>query len=301
MSVVLKFEILVDVGEEEVSVVLREHDVDVVRLNADSDMVSHLRGVNSLAHDLILAGEHGDLIVHSLEDHGVHDALDGSQLGLCQLHILRPYDRRDVRSFLVVVHALELAAAESRAELARHHSIENIALTDKVGDKSILRLIVDVLGRAYLLDPALVHDDDLVGHRECLFLVMRDIDEGDAQLVVHILELDLHLLAHLEVQRAKRLIQKQDLRLIDQRSRDCDTLLLTAGKRADASLLKSLQIYQVQDPAHLALDDILGHLLLLEPESDIIVDIHMRKQSVPLEDRVDRSLVGRQILDRLPV
>ena len=51
MSVVLKFEILVDVGEEEVSVVLREHDVDVVRLNADSDMVSHLCGVNSLAHE----------------------------------------------------------------------------------------------------------------------------------------------------------------------------------------------------------------------------------------------------------
>ena len=56
-------------------------------------------------------------------------------------------------------------------------------------------------------DPALpgdvIYNDDLIGHRERFFLVVRDIDEGDAQLVVHVFKLELHLLAHLEIQCAK--------------------------------------------------------------------------------------------------
>ena len=130
---------------------------------------------------------------------------------------------------------------------------------------------------------------------------MSDIDEGDAQLVVHVLELDLHLLAHLEIQRAERLVQKQDLGLVDKRAGDGDSLLLSAGERADASLLKALEIDQVQYSSHLALDHILGRLLLLKAEGDVIVNIHMGKQSVSLEYRIDRALIGRQVLDRFPV
>ena len=118
---------------------------------------------------------------------------------------------------------------------------------------------------------------------------------------MHILELDLHLLAHLEVQSTQRLVEKQDLGLVYQRAGDSDTLLLTAGQRADASLLKPFQVHQVKDPAHFALDHILGSLFLLESESNVIVNIHMGKQSISLKNRIDRPFIRRKILNRFPV
>ena len=76
-------------------------------------------------------------------------------------------------------------------------------------------------------------------HGERLFLVVGDVDEGDAQLLLHRLELDLHLLAQLQIQRAQRLVQQQHLRLVDQRARDGDALLLAAGQRRPPSAFHS--------------------------------------------------------------
>ena len=130
---------------------------------------------------------------------------------------------------------------------------------------------------------------------------MRDIDKGDAQFPVHVLELELHFLAHLEVQRSERLVEEQDLGLIDQRAGDGDSLLLAAGERAHAPLFEAFQIHQVQGSPDLALDHVLGRLLLPEAERDVVVDIHVREQSVPLEDSIDGPLIRRQVLDRFPV
>ena len=57
----------------------------------------------------------------------------------------------------------------------------DIAVADKVSDKSILRFIVNILRRSDLLDIALIHNNDRVGHGQCLFLVMCDINKGNAQ------------------------------------------------------------------------------------------------------------------------
>ena len=50
------------------------------------------------------------------------------------------------------------------------------------------------LGAArHLLDPAVGHDGDAVAHGQRLFLVVGDIDEGDADLLLQRLQLDLQL------------------------------------------------------------------------------------------------------------
>ena len=56
-------------------------------------------------------------------------------------------------------------------------------------------MLVDREGRADLLDAALVEYGDAIGHRQCFVLIMGDEDEGDANLTLNLLELDLHLLA----------------------------------------------------------------------------------------------------------
>ena len=110
-----------------------------------------------------------------------------------------------------------------------HRSTHDIALADKVRDKGIFRLIVDLLRRSHLLDIALVHDNDRVGHRERLFLVVGDIDKGDSQLIFQADQLILHVLAELQVESAERLVEKQKLRLVYDRTGDGNPLLLAAA------------------------------------------------------------------------
>ena len=81
-------------------------------------------------------------------------------------------------------------------------------------------------GLAQLLVAALVHDGDAIGHRHRLFLVVGHVDERDPDLLLDPLELHLHLLAQLEVERAERLVEQQYGRLVDQRSGERDALRL---------------------------------------------------------------------------
>ena len=75
------------------------------------------------------------------------------------------------------------------------------------------------------------------------------IDKSDSQPVMHSLELYLHLFSHLEIQCAKRLIQKKYLWLIDKSSRYSYSLLLSTRKRGDFSVLKALKSLVNKDEA----------------------------------------------------
>ena len=55
-----------------------------------------------------------------------------------------------------------------------------------------------------------------------------DVHEGQADLGLDPLELHLHLSAELEVQRAQRLVEQENLGVVDQGTSHCDALLLAA-------------------------------------------------------------------------
>ena len=301
MTVVLQPEISVDFRIEEVGVVLSQHNVDVFGIHAQSYPVTDPCVVHRLNDDLVLSGQNRNLIVDALEDHTAHDTVDRTGVRFRDLHILRPYDSRDMSTLFIIIHADKFAAAETCLEMSGHHSVEDIALSDKVRDEGVGRLIINILGSSDLLGTALAHDHDLVRHGKCLFLIMGDIYKSDSELVVHVLELDLHLLAHFQIQGAQRLVQEQDLRLIDQGTRDRDPLLLSAGQSLDSAALKSLEIHEFQDPADLAVDHIPGDLFLPQAKGNIIVNIHVRKKGVPLKNSIDRPFVRRQADNRFPV
>ena len=98
----------------------------------------------------------------------------------------------------------------------------------KPATNSDARLLVDLGGRADLLDPAVVEDGDPVAHRQRLVLVVGHEDEGDADVALQALELDLHLFAQLEVERAERLVEQEHLRLDDEGAGEGDALPLAA-------------------------------------------------------------------------
>src|SRR5690606_31662801 len=115
--------------------------------------------------------------------------------------------------------------------------------------------------------------------------------EGDAGFQLKTLQLDLHRLAKLEIERRQRLVEQEDLRSRGQCPGKGYTLLLAAGKLRDRIVATAVEMNELQ---HVVDDG--GYLRLrppqhLEAETDILGDREVREESVVLKDRVDRALV----------
>ncbi len=128
---------------------------------------------------------------------------------------------------------------------------------------------------------------------------MGHVDERDADLLLDRLELDLHLLAELEVERAERLVEEQHAWPVDERAGESDALALAARELARLALLVALQAdhpERLGDPdGPLRLRDLADH----QPVGHVVTDRHVREEGVVLEDRVDVAVErrdGRHVL-----
>ena len=90
-------------------------------------------------------------------------------------------------------------------------------LADEAGDEAGRGSLVERLGVGELLVAAPVHHGDAVGHGHRLLLVVRHVDEGDADLALDALELDLHGLTQLEVECRERLVEQERRRQVENR------------------------------------------------------------------------------------
>ena len=88
---------------------------------------------------------------------------------------------------------------------------QDIGGADEAGDELGGGVLVHVGRRADLLDAALAEHREAIAHRQRFFLVVGDVGEGDADLALELLQLDLQFLAQLEIQRAQRLVEQQQL------------------------------------------------------------------------------------------
>ena len=91
-------------------------------------------------------------------------------------------------------------------------------------------MIIDFIRRPHLLNASAFHHCNPVRHIDGFFLIMRDINKGNPQLFLQMLQFYLHRTPKLQIQRSQRLIQKQNFRIIDQCPRNRNSLLLPAGK-----------------------------------------------------------------------
>ena len=129
---------------------------------------------------------------------------------------------------------------------ARDVAVEHVGRADELRDEARRRRVVDDLRRAHLFEPALVEHADAVAHRQRLVLVVRDEQERDAQTPLQRLQLALHLLAQLQVQRAQRLVEQQHLRLADQRARQRHPLALATRELRRPPVADAGQFHQRQ-------------------------------------------------------
>ena len=100
-----------------------------------------------------------------------------------------------------------------------HGAEEAVVLAHELGDEGALGPLIEVLRRRHLLDHPMVQHRDAVRHGQRFGLVVGDVDHGDAQALVEVLDLVLHLLAQLLVERAERLVHQDQLGLEHARAR----------------------------------------------------------------------------------
>src|SRR5262249_4940053 len=207
----------------------------------------------------------------------------------------------DVAAQDVDSEAIGQADPRPRPRRAGHGSVHEIRYAEEVGDERVRRLLVQVLWRGRLLDPAVVDDRDPVAHGQGFLLVVGHVHERDPDLSLQLLQLDLELPPQLGVQGAERFIEQQDGRLEHERPGKRDALLLAAGELARLAAREARQLDELKRLPDAARDLVLRHPRAPEAKRDVVEDAQVREQGVALEDRVDRALARRRAHDVLAV
>src|SRR3546814_617140 len=169
-----------------------------------------------------------------------------------------------------------------------------IGLADEVGDEERFRLAVDLGRRADLLDDAVIHHHDAIGHRQRFLLVVGYHDGGNAELALQFLDLVAQVDAHLGVERRERLVEQQEPRRGGDGAGERDALLLAARelRRVLAALVgKADEVEQLADPRG---NFRFGAATVLQPEGDVALDGEIREQGVGLEHDAEVELGDRQ-------
>ena len=159
-------------------------------------------------------------------------------------------------------------------------------------------VVVDLIGGADLLDDTLVEHGNAVGQGQGLLLIVGDVDGGDTEVLLHLLQLIAQLDAELGVQIGQRLVHTDDGGVRHQCAGDGHALLLAAGQLGH-SLLQLLvaQVHLAGDVPHTLVDLCLFRLLDLQAEGDIVVDGHGGEQGVALEHDADVAVFDGDVGD----
>jgi len=123
----------------------------------------------------------------------------------------------------------DAAVGDAHPSLTRLVDFQHIDLTHELGDELVLRLIINLVGRADLHQTALAHYADAVAHHHRLFQAVGDVDEGLAGYPVDVLQLLFQRLAQPEIERRQRLVEEQYFRVEGQGAGQRHALPLAAG------------------------------------------------------------------------
>ena len=123
---------------------------------------------------------------------------------------------------------------------------------------------------------------------------MRDVDERDLDVVLDRLQLELHLLSQLQVERAERLVEQEDTRAVDERARQRHALLLAAGKLSGLPSLEPLEPDDVEHLLHRAHRVLALDALAPQAERDVVAHVQVREKRIGLEHGVDVAPVRGQ-------
>src|SRR3990167_8992923 len=124
------------------------------------------------------------------------DEQGGRLANVHRTHTLRPQPQAAGRA---QQHLLAVARFD--------RAFEAVVVAHETRNERGLRLGIQLLRRAQLFEAAVVHHRDLVRHDQRFRLVVRDVDEGGADLGLELFQLHLHVLTQFQIQRAQRFVE----------------------------------------------------------------------------------------------
>ncbi len=104
-------------------------------------------------------------------------------------------------------------------------------------------------------------------------------------------------LPQLQVEGAQRLVQEQDLGLVDDRAREGDALALAAGKLVRPPVPQARKSNHLERPLHALLAGSPRHALDAQAVADVLGHSHVREERVVLEHGVGLARVWRDVGD----
>src|SRR5256885_3451310 len=248
-----------------------------------------------------------DAVKHraALEIGALDDAVEatpGSRGWSGQTDLFRPKRDRNRAGRLRRGGKLDRTPIDDRQEgvppaVADHFAAEQVGVTDEIGDEARAWPVVNIGRCADLLDLAGIHHGDPVGHGERLFLVVGDKDHGQTEFALQLLELELHGLPQLLVERAERFVAKQYPRFDHDGAGQSDALLLASGELAGTAILVSDEFHLCQRIGDLAGNRGALHAAHAQSEGNVFTDRAMRKQGIVLEYHPHIPLVRRHMRD----
>src|SRR5450830_344471 len=128
-----------------------------------------------------------------------------------------------------------LAVAEQMALLI----VEQVFVTHEVGNEARAWCTEQLFRCIQLLDLAAVHDHDAVRQGQRFFLVMRDVQHGDAEFALDAAQFSAHLHAQFGVQIGQRFIEQQQLGFNDDGTCQRRLLLSTLRRRRPKAMLSN--------------------------------------------------------------
>ena len=168
---------------------------------------------------------------------------------------------------------------------------------DESCDEQRRRPIIEVERRPDLLNDAVAHDDDAIGHRHRLDLVVRHVDRRCLQPLVQLLDLGAHLHAQLGVEIRKRLVEEEHLRIAHDRPPHRDALTLAAGELARITRQVGRNVQDFRGAPHPGLDLRLGRAPQLQPEAHVLGDRLVRIERIVLKDHRNVAVFRGEIVD----
>ena len=120
------------------------------------------------------------------------------------------------------------------SEARFHNGFNHVVAANEVRDEFRRRPFIDLSRCVYLMNSSGIEHRDTVAHPQRFFLIVSDVDGRDRAGIVNGPQHGPCFSTELGIEIRERFIQQQQLRLNHQSARQCDTLLLSAGKLVDA-------------------------------------------------------------------
>jgi len=167
---------------------------------------------------------------------------------------------------------------------------------DEFRHEGVSWFVVTLGGRPVLLQATVVEDGYLITHGHRFGLIVGHVHRRHAEILLKLLEIRPHLGAKFRVEITERFVHQESLGLPDDRTPECNALLLPARKVLGVSIEQLPDFHHRRRFGDPGLDFIVVEVGgVSQPEAHVLPDGHVGIERIRLEHHRKTPLFGRSV------